>query len=320
MACPSSSSPPQTTDFKALSASFLRDFLMGGLAGGISKTFVAPVERVKLLLQLQDASTQIGHQEGQIKKYEGLKDCFVRVHREQGLYSFWRGNWANVVRYFPTQALNFACKEKYQKLFVRHDPKQDFWKFFAETLASGGAAGATSLSFVYPLDFARTRLGADVGKVQAERQFTGLNDCIRKIYQELNFAKRGGARSHNAPRTNLFMPQDGVSFRLSLAFRAMLPSDKKVNHPVMRNFAIGLGVETAAGVIAYPLDTVRRRMMMQALRSDTLYRNTWDCAGRIAREEGVAAYYKGCASNIVRGVGGAIVLVLYDEMKRFVAS
>ncbi|KEP60973.1 UNVERIFIED_CONTAM: ADP/ATP translocase [Hammondia hammondi] len=61
-------------------------------------------------------------------------------------------------------------------------------------------------------------------------------------------------------------------------------------------------------------------MMMQALRSDTLYRNTWACAGRIAREEGVAAYYKGCASNIVRGVGGAIVLVLYDEMKRFVAS
>ncbi|KFG56647.1 putative ADP/ATP carrier protein [Toxoplasma gondii RUB] len=61
-------------------------------------------------------------------------------------------------------------------------------------------------------------------------------------------------------------------------------------------------------------------MMMQALRSDALYRNMWDCAGRIAREEGVTAYYKGCASNIVRGVGCAIVLVLYDEMKRFVAS
>ncbi|EPR56970.1 ADP/ATP translocase [Toxoplasma gondii ME49] len=317
MACPSSSSPPQTTDFKALSASFLRDFLMGGLAGGISKTFVAPVERVKLLLQLQDASTQIGHQEGQIKKYEGLKDCFVRVHREQGLYSFWRGNWANVVRYFPTQALNFACKEKYQKLFVRHDPKQDFWKFFAETLASGGAAGATSLSFVYPLDFARTRLGADVGKVQAERQFTGLNDCIRKIYQE--FGIPGLYRGFLVSVAGIIVYR-AAFFGLYDTAKAMLPSDKKVNHPVMRNFAIGLGVETAAGVIAYPLDTVRRRMMMQALRSDTLYRNTWDCAGRIAREEGVAAYYKGCASNIVRGVGGAIVLVLYDEMKRFVAS
>ncbi|KYK62827.1 ADP/ATP translocase [Toxoplasma gondii TgCatPRC2] len=317
MACPSSSSPPQTTDFKALSASFLRDFLMGGLAGGISKTFVAPMERVKLLLQLQDASTQIGHQEGQIKKYEGLKDCFVRVHREQGLYSFWRGNWANVVRYFPTQALNFACKEKYQKLFVRHDPKQDFWKFFAETLASGGAAGATSLSFVYPLDFARTRLGADVGKVQAERQFTGLNDCIRKIYQE--FGIPGLYRGFLVSVAGIIVYR-AAFFGLYDTAKAMLPSDKKVNHPVMRNFAIGLGVETAAGVIAYPLDTVRRRMMMQALRSDTLYRNTWDCAGRIAREEGVAAYYKGCASNIVRGVGGAIVLVLYDEMKRFVAS
>ena len=85
--------------------------------------------------------------------------------------SFWRGNWANVVRYFPTQALNFAFKEKYQKFFIRHDKKTDFWKFFAEMLACGGAAGATSLMFVYPLDFARTRLGADVGKTVAGKYF-----------------------------------------------------------------------------------------------------------------------------------------------------
>lgn len=61
-----------------------------------------------------------------------------------------------------------------------YDKKKDFWKFFAGNLASGGAAGATSLCFVYPLDFARTRLAADVGK-GSSREFKGLGDCLAKI-------------------------------------------------------------------------------------------------------------------------------------------
>lgn len=98
---------------------------------------------------------------------------------------FRRGNTANIIRYFPTQALNFAFKDKYKALFVRHSPKQDFWKFFAENLASGGAAGATSLLFVYPLDFARTRLAADVG-AKGNRQFNGLLNCVSTIFKKVS--------------------------------------------------------------------------------------------------------------------------------------
>lgn len=54
--------------------------------------------------------------------------------------------------------------------------------FFVGNMLSGGAAGATSLMFVYPLDFARTRLAADVGK-GTEREFNGLVDCIQKIFK-----------------------------------------------------------------------------------------------------------------------------------------
>jgi solute carrier family 25 (adenine nucleotide translocator) protein 4/5/6/31 len=83
--------------------------------------------------------------------------------------------------YFPTQALNFAFKDTYKNLFLKGvDKKKDFWKFFAGNLASGGAAGATSLCFVYPLDFARTRLAADVGK-GSSREFKGLADCLIKV-------------------------------------------------------------------------------------------------------------------------------------------
>ncbi len=91
--------------------------------------------------------------------YKGIIDCVVRIPKEQGFVSFWRGNLANVIRYFPTQALNFAFKDKYKKVFLDGvDKHTQFWRYFAGNLASGGAAGATSLCFVYPLDFARTRL------------------------------------------------------------------------------------------------------------------------------------------------------------------
>jgi solute carrier family 25 (adenine nucleotide translocator) protein 4/5/6/31 len=87
---------------------------------------------------------------------------------------------ANVIRYFPTQALNFACKDFYGKTLCPYNPKKEPMKFFLGNCASGGAAGATSLCFVYPLDFARTRLAADVGS-GGQREFTGLIDCLKKV-------------------------------------------------------------------------------------------------------------------------------------------
>lgn len=113
--------------------------------------------------------------------FVGIVDCLIRIPKEQGFLSFWRGNFANVIRYFPTQALNFAFKDVYKQTFLGGvDKNTQFWRYFAGNLASGGAAGATSLCFVYPLDYARTRLGADVGKGSAQRQYTGLLDCLKK--------------------------------------------------------------------------------------------------------------------------------------------
>lgn len=174
MAAPAAAAPAKKqTDPMA----FVKDLLAGGTAGGLSKTVVAPIERVKLLLQVQDANKQIAPE----KRYKGMGDAFRRIPAEQGMLSLWRGNLANVVRYFPTQALNFAFKDTYKKIFLEGvDRKKQFWRFFLGNLASGGAAGATSLLFVYPLDFARTRLAADVGKGN-DRQFKGMAHCISTI-------------------------------------------------------------------------------------------------------------------------------------------
>lgn len=87
-----------------------KDFAAGGISAAVSKTAVAPIERVKLLLQVQHINKQIPADQ----RYKGIVDCFVRIPKEQGMGAFWRGNLANVIRYFPTQALNFAFKDKYK--------------------------------------------------------------------------------------------------------------------------------------------------------------------------------------------------------------
>jgi len=160
--------------------SFMKDFVAGGFSAAISKTAVAPIERVKLLLQVQHASKQITVDQ----RYKGMVDCFVRIPKEQGFLAFWRGNLANVIRYFPTQALNFAFKDKYKQVFLGGvDKNTQFVRYFLGNLASGGAAGATSLCFVYPIDFARTRLAADIGKAGAAREFSGLGNCLSSIFK-----------------------------------------------------------------------------------------------------------------------------------------
>jgi len=288
--------------------SFAQDLAAGGTAAAVSKTLVAPIERVKLLLQVQAASKAL---EG--KEYKGIVDAFVRIPKEQGFMSFWRGNMANVIRYFPTQALNFAFKDTYKQMFLAGvDKKTQFGRYFLGNLASGGAAGATSLCFVYPLDFARTRLGADVGSGKA-REFNGLVHCIKTI------AKRDGVRGLYQ---GFFVSIQGIIVYRASYFgtydtvMGVLPDSKNMNF--FLKWGVAQVVTTGAGVVSYPFDTVRRRMMMQSGRAkeDLQYKGTVDCWKKIYQQEGGRAFFKGAFSNVLRGTGGALVLVLYGELKK----
>jgi len=291
---------------------FAQDFIAGGVAAAISKTTVAPIERVKLLLQVQYVNKNIAPE----NRYKGMVDCFVRIPKEQGFASFWRGNLANVIRYFPTQALNFAFKDKYKQIFLGDvDKHKQFWRYFAGNLASGGAAGATSLCFVYPLDYARTRLAADVGKIGGGgREYTGLIDCLKKTVN--SDGARGLYRGFGVSVQGIIIYRASY-FGFFDTAKGMLPDPKKT--PLVVTWMIAQTVTTVAGIISYPFDTVRRRMMMQSGEKgkDIRYKSTMDCWRKIAAEEGGSAFFKGAFSNVLRGTGGAFVLVLYDEIKNF---
>jgi solute carrier family 25 (adenine nucleotide translocator) protein 4/5/6/31 len=178
-------------------------------------------------------------------------------------------------------------------------------------LASGGAAGATSLMFVYPLDFARTRLAADIGK-GSERQFNGLAHCISTIHKRDGF--KGLYQGFGVSVFGIVVYRAAFFGGYDTA-KVMFLKDPKTA-PFWQNWIIAQVVTTAAGVISYPFDTVRRRMMMQAGRADILYKSTFHCWATIAKNEGSRAFFKGALSNAIRGSGGALVLVIYDEIQK----
>jgi len=287
---------------------FMKDMLAGGISGAIAKTLTAPMERVKLLIQTQDEIPTIIY--GDLQKYNGIIDCFIRVFKEQGFMSFWRGNTANIVRYFPTAAFNFAFKDSIKALFPKYDPTNEFMMFFMCNIASGGLAGACALFFVYPLDFVRTRLAADVGKDEEDREFKGSIDCIMKI------VNKGGVfaiyQGFGVSVQGIIVYRGGYFGLYDTAKRLM---ENAGQTGFIARFILAQVVTTLAGVFAYPFDTVRRRLMMTSGSKSAAAGSTREVVMKMYRNEGIGAFYKGCLSNILRGVGSALVLVFYDEIK-----
>lgn len=286
--------------------SFAENFMLSGAAAIAAKTVAAPIERVKLMVQNQGELLKSGRLD---KPYTGVIDCSVRVLKTEGPAAFWRGNTANVVRYFPTQALNFAFKDVIKNAFKTKKDESQLVKF-GKNIASGGVAGALSLAFVYSLDFARTRLASDVkaGKT-GERQYNGMIDVYKKTIASDGIA--GLYRGFVISCVGI-MVYRGFYFGLFDSIMPLLPKDTGVTV----SFLIAYGVTVVSGLLSYPLDTVRRRMMM-TVGSGAKYKNSLDCATQILKNDGAAAFMKGAGANILRGVAGAGVLSGFDAFQKW---
>lgn len=291
---------------------FSVDFILGGTAAITAKTAAAPIERVKLLLQNQGELVKRGQLQ---RPYVGVGNCFRRVYREEGVLSFWRGNQANVIRYFPTQAFNFAFKGYFKSRFGCSKEKDGYLKWFAGNVASGSAAGATTSLFLYHLDYARTRLATDARQcpVNGKHQYNGLMDVYRKTLSSDGMA--GLYRGF------------GVSILGITLYRGMYFGIYDTMKPVVlvgpfqdnffASFILGWIVTTVSGVCAYPFDTVRRRMMLTSGQS-VKYRSSMHAFLEIVRVEGFTTLYRGVSANMLVGVAGAGVLAGYDKLCKIV--
>jgi len=289
--------------------SFVENFALSGAAAVISKTAAAPIERVKLMVQNQDEMLKSGRL---TTPYTGVLDCTKRILSEEGVIPFWRGNLANCLRYFPTQALNFAFKDKIKAQFK--PTKQDGGMLrLSKNVASGGIAGAMSLCFVYSLDYARTRLANDTKTAKkgggTERQFNGLFDVYKKTLASDGIS--GLYRGFVISCVGIVVYR-GCYFGFYDTLKPMMLGD---DAGVLSSFLLGYAVTVTAGLCSYPIDTIRRRMMMTSGEA-VKYSGSIDCTVQVLKGEGVLSFYKGAGANILRGMAGAGVLAGFDKFKQ----
>merc|ERR1712226_669423 len=160
----------------------------------------------------------------------------------------------------------------------------------SKNILSGGLAGLLSLTVVYSLDFARTRLANDNKGKGGERQYNGLIDVYTKT-----------------------LKSDGIQglyrgFGLSVSLKPMVVGESK---NAVLSFFLGWAVTIVSGLMSYPIDTIRRRMMMTS-GTGQAYKSAFDCGAHILRNEGFMSMMKGAGANVLRGVAGAGVLAGFD--------
>jgi len=287
------------------------DLLIGGTIGAISKTIMAPVERVKLLMQTQDSNPDVIS--GKVQRYKSIVDCFSRVRSEQGFWAFWRGNLVNCLRYAPQQGSALAFNDLLNKLFPVYNSKTDFWKSVSSKLVSGGLAGAIANTICYPFDFARTRLASDLKKGQG--QFKGIWDCIWTTLK--NQGITGLYTGWTVTVMGAFVYRAG---QLGLFKQIQDLNPYQADKGTLGAISSFVAVTTARTVIMpfnYPFDTVRRRMMLESEKpvASRIYKGAIDCFFQVLRKEGLKGMYKGMVPELFRGVGGSLVIVAYDRIK-----
>jgi solute carrier family 25 (adenine nucleotide translocator) protein 4/5/6/31 len=279
---------------------FLQDFAMGGVSAAVSKTINAPLERCKLILQTQPGV------------YKGIGDCLIKLPQQEGVFAYWRGNGTNVLRYFPTQALNFAFKDWFGRMLFPNGKKNySYWQQFGRGLAAGGGAGASSLVFVYSLDLVRTRLSTDLGK---EGRYKGFVHCYVETFKE------GGFRS--------LYKGFGISVAGIIPYRAVYFGGYDTLKAMFLNkdssFFIKWFVSQtntiAAQFITYPIDTVRRVQMLSGQKNkdgtvNPVFRNAFHCFQVLLKTRGIQGIYKGALANTYRATGAALCMVFYDTIK-----
>jgi solute carrier family 25 (adenine nucleotide translocator) protein 4/5/6/31 len=267
-----------------------------------SKTISAPIERIKMVVQNQDEMIRQGRLD---RPFKGIIDCTRWIMEKEGFAAFWRSNFTNCIRYFPTQALNFSFKGQVKRVDAFKPSKKDSYVLsLSKNIAAGGLAGGGSLLFVYSLDYARTRLANDLKGKGGERQFTGIVDVYRKTLAADGIA--GLYRGFVISFVGIFVYR-GMYFGLYDTAMPILGDQT----PVYVRFAVGYIVTVVAGLASYPIDTIRRRMMMTS-GTGVKYNGSMDCAIQIAKKEGIKSYFKGAGANILRGVAGAGVLAGFD--------
>ncbi|ROT37036.1 solute carrier family 25 member 42 [Sodiomyces alkalinus F11] len=264
-------------------------FCAGGVAGAVSRTVVSPLERLKILFQVQSA----GRDAYKVSVSQGLK----KMWREEGWRGFMRGNGTNCVRIVPYSAVQFGSYNFYKRNIFEPSPGADLTP--VTRLVCGGAAGVTSVFFTYPLDIVRTRLSiqtasfAELGTRQKE--LPGMWTTMVSVYRT-----EGGilALYRGIVPT---VAGVGLNFMTYEFVRKYLTPEGDKHPNAFRKLLAGAISGAVAQTCTYPFDVLRRRFQINTMTGmGYQYKGIADAVRAIVTQEGVKGLYKGIVPNLLK--------------------
>ncbi|XP_072961770.1 mitochondrial carrier protein CoAc1-like [Typha angustifolia] len=293
---------------------YVKELIAGGAAGAFSKTAVAPLERVKILLQTRTEGF----------RSLGIFQSLRKLKQHEGILGFYKGNGASVLRIVPYAALHFMTYEQYRCWLLNNCPSLGTGPIV--DLLAGSTAGGTAVLCTYPLDLARTKLAYQVSNpsqpgnarrsINVQPVYRGIKDVFKKVYME------GGVRSLYrgvGPTLIGILPYAGLKFYIYEELKTQVPEEYKKS--VMLRLSCGALAGLFGQTLTYPLDVVRRQMQVQSQQPLNLLNGppitgTLQGLSTIIQTQGWRQLFSGLSLNYLKVVPSvAIGFTAYDMMK-----
>ena len=244
--------PDDFSDQDLISGMWWRHLVAGGWAGAVSRTCTAPLDRLKIMLQVHGG-----------RKSLSIKDAFSYMIREGGWRGLWRGNGMNVIKIAPESALKFAAYDFFKRL-IRGDADRDL--NLSERFCAGSMAGGVSQTVIYPMEVMKTRLA-----LRKTNEFNGIFDCAKKLY------KHGGVTVFYRgyiPNLLGILPYAGIDLAvyetLKQKYLSRYGAKGDQVPPAFTLLACGTFSSCCGQVAAYPLALVRTKLQSQGQYLDSI--------------------------------------------------
>ncbi|KAJ8300124.1 hypothetical protein KUTeg_021643 [Tegillarca granosa] len=302
--------PDDFTEEEMQTGMWWRHLVSGGAAGAVSRTCTAPLDRLKVLLQVHGSS----------KNNLGVMSGFKQMLDEGGIKSLWRGNGVNVIKIAPETALKFLAYEQVmnkvfnclllKRLFRGEDNHE---LSIVERLASGSLAGVTSQTIIYPMEVLKTRLA-----LRKTGQYSGIFDCAKKVYKHegIKVFYRG-----YIPNICGIIPYAGIDLAIYETLKSMYMKKNKNSDPgVLVLLACGTVSSTCGQLASYPLALIRTKLQAQDYSNSSGAKSTDTMSSlflKIFKKEGIFGLYRGLAPNFMKVIPAVgISYVVYEKVRK----
>jgi solute carrier family 25 (mitochondrial phosphate transporter), member 23/24/25/41 len=277
---------------ETVSTPFTAAFMAGGVAGAVSRTVVSPLERLKILYQVQS----VGRNEYRLPIHKALQKMWV----DEGWRGFMRGNGTNCIRIVPYSAVQFGSYNIYKR-FMEPSPGADLDPI--RRLVCGGCAGITSVTFTYPLDIVRTRLSIQTASFEAlgkqEGKPPGMWPTMIKMYKTEGGIV--GLYRGIIPTVAGVAPYVGLNFMTYESVRSYFTDPGEKNPVWYMKLAAGAISGAVAQTCTYPFDVLRRRFQVNTMKGmGYQYTSVGGAIKMIITQEGFFGLYKGIVPNLLK--------------------